>query len=299
MLTKDLIEAFRLDWLDRGAVTARTWTNDYLRIYQRLPQDQPLTAEALHDALRTTEPNTRQRVRACTVLNALARFAKIDYNASRYRGRYNYFNPQTRRILPSDDEIVTVYSRIEDSHWAWVFAMMATYGLRNHEVFLLDLDSIRRGEEIITVLKGKTGMREVFPFPPEWWYEMKCYKPLIPDVDLTRDHSALGRSVTKYFRQPRTCKREPLPFKPYDLRHRFAIRTLEYGLEPTLAAQQMGHSLSVHNGIYKKWISRDVHQRAYEQILKNPNRPQAQRIPQSLEPSGIQRLRRHPDSNWG
>jgi integrase len=299
MQTKDWIEAFREDWLDRGAENFYTWTNDYERIFQRLPQDEPLSAEALHIALKTTEVNTRQRVRACTVLNALARFAKVDYDALRYRGKYNYFNPKTRRILPTDETIVQTYSKIEDSHWQWVFAMMATYGLRNHEVFLLDLDSIRNGDEVITVLDGKTGTREVFPFPPEWWYEMKCYRPLLPDVDLTRDHSALGRSVTKYFRQPRTQKRDPLPFKPYDLRHRFAIRTLEYGLEPTLAAQQMGHSLAVHNGIYKKWITRDVHQRAYDRILQNPDRPQAQRIPQSQEPSGIQRVRRHPDSNWG
>jgi integrase len=299
MNTREWIEAFREDWLDRGAENLYTWTNDYQRIFDRLPQEEPLTAETLHATLKTTEPNTRQRVRAVTVLKALARFAKVDYDASRYRGKYNYFNPKTRRFLPTDEEIVQAYAKIEDSHWQWVFAMMATYGLRNHEVFLLDLDSLRAGNEIITVLEGKTGPREVFPFPPEWWYEMKCYRPLLPNVDLTRDHSALGRSVTKYFRQPRTRKRDPLPFKPYDLRHRFAIRTLEYGLEPTLAAQQMGHSLAVHNGIYKKWITRDVHQRAYDRILQNPNRPQADRIPQSQAPSGIQRVRRHPDSNWG
>ncbi len=212
-------------------------------------------------------------------MSALAKFAKIEYDASRYRGKYNFFNPQTARELPTDDLIANLYSTIEDSHWRWVYAMMSVYGLRNHEVFLLDLPRLRDGDSIIKVLEGKTGPREVYPFPPEWFYSMGCFRPLLPNVDLTRNHSALGRSVTKYFRQPRAKGRDPLPFTPYNLRHRWAVRTLEYGLEATLAAQQMGHSLAVHNGIYKKWIDRAVHARAYEKILSNPNRPQAAKIP--------------------
>ncbi len=45
---------------------------------------------------------------------------------------------------------------------------------------------------------------------------------------------------------------------------RWAIRTLELGLDQTLAAQQMGHSREIHDKIYHRWIDQSVHQRAFE-----------------------------------
>jgi hypothetical protein len=210
---------------------------------------------------------------------ALARFAKIPYDGHRYRGKYSFWNSTKPRDLPTDEQIAKVYSSMGDPSWRWVLGMMATYGLRNHEVFYVELDRLRDGQSIIRVTEGKTGPREVFPFPPEWFYEMELFRAIPPDLNLTRSHESIGRSVTKYFRQPRAKEREQLPFLPYDLRHRWAVRTLEFGLDPTLAAQQMGHSLVVHNSIYKKWIGGAVHARAYENILKNPKRPAAAKIP--------------------
>jgi integrase len=283
---QEWIQAFHADWLDRGAGNSDTWKLEYLMMFSRLPQDQELTAQHLHAVVIGTTPNSRQRVRACVVITALARFAKIDYDARRYRGKYSFDNPTKERHLPTDEAIVAFYSRMHNPRWRWVYAMMATYGLRNHEVFFVDQERLRRGDSIIRITEGKTGPREVWPFYPEWFYSMECYRPMLPNVPNDRSHMQLGGTVTKYFREPRKS-REKLPFNPYDLRHRFAVRTFECGLETTLAAQQMGHRLDVHNRIYHKWISRDVHDRAYDEFLKNPNRPQAPKIPQSITQSGI------------
>ena len=45
------------------------------------------------------------------------------------------------------------------------------------------------------------------------------------------------------------------PFKPYDLRHAFAVRTIYCSkISPSIAAKSMGHSLQVHNQVYQKWF---------------------------------------------
>ncbi|MCY7275975.1 MAG: hypothetical protein LH702_20115 [Phormidesmis sp. CAN_BIN44] len=63
--------------------------------------------------------------------------------------------------------------------------------------------------------------------------------------------------------------------KPYNLRHCWAVRTIEFGLPVELAAQQMGHSLKVHADRYHAWISDDVHQRAYDAAMQRPDLPLA------------------------
>ncbi|MGK7913297.1 MAG: hypothetical protein AB4050_17730 [Synechococcus sp.] len=77
-----------------------------------------------------------------------------------------------------------------------------------------------------------------------------------------------GEQVTQYLR--RNAK---LPFVPYSLRHCWAVRTLEFGLDLSLAAQQMGHSVQVHTDLYHHWISDRHHQRAFELLMERENRP--------------------------
>jgi integrase len=61
--------------------------------------------------------------------------------------------------------------------------------------------------------------------------------------------------------------------KPYNLRHAWAVRTIEFDIPVELAAQQMGHSVLVHNDTYHAWISDGVHQRAFDRALQRPDRP--------------------------
>lgn len=89
----------------------------------------------------------------------------------------------------------------------------------------------------------------------------------LPPIDLTRRNIKVGESASHYFRDVK------LPFRLYDMRHRWAIRTLEYGLDPSLAAKQMGHSRDVHDRIYHRWIEESVQQRAYEALLQEADRP--------------------------
>lgn len=265
---KQWIEDFHRDYLDRGGSEA-TWKGDYWKILKALPPERILTRDLLHDAVTSTNPNTKTRKRAVMVAGAIARFAKIDYDPKPYKGKYSQFKSTKTRNLPTDEQIVEIYHQIENVGYRWIYAMMATYGLRDHECFRLDLDRLRSGDSVILVQEEtKTGSREVWPYHPEWFEQFHLSTIALPDVNLKRTNESLGRSVSKYFRDY-----HPLPFVPYDLRHRWAVRTLEYGLKDSLSAQQMGHSLDIHNRIYQKWIDRLTQQREYDALISNPDRP--------------------------
>lgn len=111
----------------------------------------------------------------------------------------------------------------------------------------------------------KTGSHEVWPFVPDW-IDLFCLRQaLLPPVntDLTRTTlQRIGQQVTRQF------KRYDLPFSPYDLRHAWAVRTIHYGLPDAIAAQMMGHSISIHTRTYQRWISHRDRQQAVDAALQ-------------------------------
>jgi integrase len=268
-LIKDWLEAFENDYFDRREKNQKsltTWHGDYFQVFKRLPQSELLTDSCLKQLILTTPPDTKNRKRYCTVLGALAKFAGIGFDARNLSGNYSPKKVSPRDI-PSDIEIANWHQKLVNPAWKWTYGILATYGLRNHEVFRLDLEQIRNGNQIIHVLDGKTGSRRVWACFPEW-FDIFCLSDVhLPEANLKRTNAQLGNNVTHYF------VRHHLPFSPYDLRHAWAIRTLEFGLDITLASQQMGHSLKVHSESYHHWISEKHHQRAYDLLMKRCDRP--------------------------
>jgi integrase len=205
------------------------------------------------------------------VVTQLAKLAGIDYDPAPYRGKYSPRHPQPRDI-PDDDLILECFEQITNPGWRWIYGIIATYGLRPHEVFHLNYEAIADGDVVIQVQREtKTGAREVWPFHPEWVSDFGLVRVQLPNVNLNKSNIRLGEACSHYFGD------FGLPFKLYDMRHRWAIRTLEYGLDHGLAAQQMGHSREIHDRIYHRWISRAIHQRAYEQVITRSDRPMPRR----------------------
>ena len=82
---------------------------------------------------------------------------------------------QSRRRIPSTEAIEEWLDRVmeEDPLWGWVFAMIATYGLRPHEVW--HVDGLPDEHGLITVGVAarhikvtKTGFRAAMPLPASW-----------------------------------------------------------------------------------------------------------------------------------
>jgi len=247
----------------RSPKTQTTWDKDYATSLKKLPQEKALTVAVLLEAIAKTDPDTKTRKRVCMAFSRLAKLAGIELDVTQLKGNYSPSGVQSRD-LPSDALILEWRDRIEDPAWQWVYGMMATYGLRNHEVFLIDVESLRDAPGALTVLDGKTGGRRVYPCPAEWWQKWELWKVQQPAVT-GKNHSALGKRVTQYF------SRHETPFPPYALRHCWAVRTAVMGLDPSISAKMMGHNLLVHNRTYHRFLNESHLQTAWEAVQRPKN----------------------------
>lgn len=266
-------EEFERDYFDRRLKTQKsqnTWLVDYKRVFDKLPQNQVLTVELIKGAIVSTTPDSRTRKRVCLALGALAKFAGIEFDVKPFRGSYSPTKVSPRK-LPDDKLVAQTFYQINDPTWQWVYGILATYGLRPHEIFYLDWRSPVTESGILSVLDGKTGPRRVWPIFPEWFVDFNLAEIKLPKCT-GKNNADLGHRVSNTFR------RLKIPFQPYDLRHAWAIRSLEFGLDISLSAQQMGHSVKIHSEVYHLWISDRHHQRAFEALMKRSDRPLPPRV---------------------
>lgn len=264
----DWVKRFEQDYFHRRERTAQsetTWQGDYQKVFNHLPAEKSLTKDVLLEMILSTKPDTKTRKRYCSALGQLAKFAGIDFDPKPYRGKYSPTRAKPRDI-PPDEIIAEQFSKIKNDGWRLAFAILAVFGLRPHELFYLDWE--RFEGNILTVTEGKTGSRQVWAIYPEWVSAFGLHSGQLPACT-GKNNSELGHRVNQAF------KRESVPFCPYDLRHAWAIRALEFGLDLSLAAQQMGHSVKVHTDIYHHWITERHHQRAYEVLMNRKERPDA------------------------
>lgn len=249
------------DWVQkfeetkRIEVCATTWKTDYQRPFGNLPAGEPITPELLINTITLTKPNTRQRRRFCLAFRQLAQFAGIEFDLSALMGNYSPTKVQPRE-LPSDEDIVRIFGQVANPQWRWVYGVIAAYGLRDHEAFYLDMSKF----PIAQVTEGKTGYRQCWPLRPEWatqWDLANIERPPVTG----KCHADFGDRVSKFF------ARSPANFCAYDLRHAWAIRAIRFGLDPSLAAKQMGHSLATHTQTYHLAINERDQQEAYNRLL--------------------------------
>jgi integrase len=258
---------------NRAASHRTTWKTAYAPYLRKLmaiaqAHNQLSLPEAIYATVQSTSANSRSRQVCCTALDALANFLQIELptDLKSFWGSYGPSQTQTR-MLPSDQEIMEAIDRIPNPAWRFVYGIMATYGLRNHEVFFCNYEALQRGNATATVEvldTTKTGVHEVWPFYPEWVEQFGLRHVQLPPVNTDLKHTTLqqiGQQVSCQFR------RYDLPFSPYDLRHAWAVRTIHFGLSDTVSARMMGHSVAIHTRTYHRWIARRDQQQAVETAL--------------------------------
>lgn len=264
------------DWCDRfqkryfdsrkeSTQTLTTWRTEFNNVFKRLPREDLLTEDLLLKTVLETDPDTRTRKRFVESLQQLASFAELAIDLNPLKGGYSptSVNP---RSLPLDDEIVNYFGQIPNKSWQWAYGLIATFGIRPHELFLLDLSAL---EElgVLDVLDGKTGKRRVRPLYPEWIEEFNLRNPNLPQCSLESDD--IGHRVSTQF------SRYEIPFPPYALRHCWAVRSISFGMPVTIAAKMLGHSYKTHCDVYHQWLSDKTHQEIYDSLLQRPDRPLA------------------------
>jgi hypothetical protein len=271
---------------DRGqSASARsTWETAYKPYFRKLitiAETKPhlSAAEHIYQTILDTDAGGRLCQGCCTPLKAICEFIdlEIPFAWQKLWGTYNQQSLKTRD-LPDDETIMNWYYQIPNPAWKFVYGIMATFGLRNHEVFFCDYSNLQKdlqkhsqingqaNSQIVRVLEStKTGSHEVWPFVPEWIELFNLHEAILPPVTTDLTHTTLqriGQQVTRQF------KRYDLPFSPYDLRHAWAVRTIHYGLPDAIAAQMMGHSIAIHTRTYQRWISHRDRQQAVDTALQ-------------------------------
>ncbi|MEM9770974.1 MAG: hypothetical protein AAF889_05150 [Cyanobacteria bacterium P01_D01_bin.73] len=251
-------------------VKGSTWEKVYKYPLRAIPQDEPLTEELARGLIENYSAASRMRQHWLSVLSQLLAFNEIPFDFKDLKGTYR--RPVGFRKLPTDEAIATMRNGIKNPGHQYIFGLLATFGLRDHEAFFLDPEFLKKGTAF--VLDGKTGNkgpRQVWPYHPEWWEEWELW-----DYDRCPQYSgphnaALGQRVAQFFY--RLKKAGTISCDAYDLRHAWAIRTIRYGLPVELAARQMGHSLEIHTETYHHWINTDVQQQIHETLINRSDRP--------------------------
>ncbi len=280
-LESDLnMERFKwVDWegggVEQGGKTAADWAKEFGVIkagtfkpssYEsnyREPLDslptKPLTEELLiAHILGRSQPSTWTRNNDCMVFKQVAKFAGVDVDFRAIKGKYKP-KPISSDDVPSDEEIEAIWASISTPGWKWVYGMLATYGLRPHEVFkIANPGGIAKPNGKITILDdSKTGRRDVRPLPDKWRSRFNLAHMVLPAVRIEgRNNRDLGQRVSANLRK--------IPHTPYALRHAWAIRSAVRGIPDSIAARWMGHSVAVHAETYHAAINQLQHEAIWQ-----------------------------------
>ncbi len=141
---------------------------DFQEKFNLLPEDVPLTGELLKKIiLEQTKPATRKRRAHCFAFGQLAKLAGIkgvDFTKLQAGYKAKAIAPEE---LPTDKQILEVWEAIKNPGWKWTIAVLATYGLRPHEIFHLDIGRLTEEPGILKVLaQTKTGSRLIWDQSP-------------------------------------------------------------------------------------------------------------------------------------
>jgi hypothetical protein len=194
-----------------------TWRAAYKPYLRRLlalgaQRRASLSPELLVAVLESYPLASRSRQQCALVLGALARQREMPLPADwQELGRGYGLHAARFRPLPSDAQILRVVEQIPNPRWRLVYGLMATYGLRNHEVFFCDVSALAPGgDRVLRVLPtSKTGEHQVWPFQPEW-VEIFALERLgrdpegLPAVDTDLRRTSLQR-VGQRVSPPMTC----------------------------------------------------------------------------------------------
>ena len=179
---EEVIDEFKSDFFNdptksRSNSSSRSnWGSSYLPYLQRLKviatkHNRKLNKALFIETLKSYSENSRSRQQCGSSLKAFGDYCKIELPSNWRSLAYGYgLHKAQFRQLPSDKQIEKIYEMIPNPKWKLVYGLMATYGLRNHEVFFCDLSCLKKGgDKILRVFPNtKTGEHQVWPFHPEW-----------------------------------------------------------------------------------------------------------------------------------
>jgi integrase len=291
----ELLEQFEAEYFKTHQ---RTTKSEHTFFYyfsrtKRFTNPQALaTPENLIDSIDKIEKEW-SKYNAMRAISAFCSTFKIEIDLS----KYSKMPESNSRNIPTDIEISMGIIKFEDylsnrgnqvnqdardswQLWRWTYGMLAVFGLRPRELFINpDIDWWLSEENLDLTWKVhkdcKTGERQALPLYKQWIGEFDLRNPKYLEMLATAiskkdknkyaEITALTQRVSWWFRKI------GLDFKPYDLRHAWAIRAHILGIPIKAGADNLGHSVQVHTQTYQRWFSLDMRKLAINQALNKRN----------------------------
>lgn len=255
------LEKFKAHVLPRlGGDKEYRWKKQFLYFgFNRLPIDKPLTPSVIIQAVLTKD-KPAARDRTVSTFQRFAKFAGVDVDLTPFKVGHS----PKERTIPDDDVVQRTIDGISDPQWRQVFALMAIYGLRNHEAFLAQLEQRQTAKGSLTVAvvpdEAKTGHHVAFPHKDEWVERWAVASGVVPDLTVM-DNQIYGTKSSEWWRDNVTRE-----FTAYALRHAYAIRCHLAGIGVAIAAKCMGHSPEMHLKTYQRWLGETAQLKAWESL---------------------------------
>lgn len=250
----------------RCAASERTWKRIDLEL-RRLPPRAPCTIQTLLQVAASTPPGSRTRLECCKVYKRLAKQQRLDGNLDEISALKGSYEPASRSI-PEDAAIVALLDALRPTKWGWCYAALAAYGCRPAEVPSLVLNDDGTADCLTIKRRNRAPLlRTCFAHPRAWIDRFDLTLISIPGgtrwINPEDYDSDLGKKFVDAWRHSRRSQEiseiinAHIPeFDLYDLRHRWAIRSIEDGKRLTLCARAMGHSATVHEQTYHRYIQK-------------------------------------------
>lgn len=248
-----------------GRTSQSTWEINYMGRLRQIPAGSQCNSESMAAALQRYDRASCSYKELFYLLRHLAKLVAVPFPEV----PLPTYLEAAAVVVPTDDEIIAWVEGAGPA--AWYFGMMATYGLRPHEIegaVLVDRDYCQVQEAT------KTGFRTVVPVPREWVERFRLHdRRLRPTLQGAAHERA--DMVAKWL--SKELKRLSLPWRPYALRHAYAGRLWATGgsrLDIYTAARLMGHSPQQHARTYRAHIQPHLVAEAAERALTaNPAPP--------------------------
>lgn len=276
--TADLLKDFECKYFlnrKKNRQSLHTFNNHAGNIKRFLDLDQDLSDTTIITAIQKTSAGSGARQGLVSALSVFCRTVGYDFD---FRGYKNGYIPK-KRNLPTDQQIEDEINKLtaerstfQADAWQWVYGMLATYGLRPHEIFAVNIEKFTDSSNDLyavtldeSLTDGvKTGERVIFPLHIKWvkFFDLQNVRmPKIIKVDknIRLEHKAQHICVV--------FKRKNISFKPYDLRHAYAVRGHILGIPIKEMADNMGHSVEMHTKIYQKYLTLDGRRIVYRKAI--------------------------------
>ena len=232
-----------------GRTSENTWQINYMGRLRQIPPSSVVTTASMEKALRRYDRASCSYKELYYLLKHIAQLVAVPFPEV----PLPLYTQAAPVAVPTDDEIIAWVESMPQPA-AWYFGMMATYGLRPHEV----ATSVLGEKDYCQVADAtKTGGRTVVPLPREWVdrFDLHTSRIRTPKTDIAKWLS-------------KVCSQ--LPWRPYALRHAYAGRLWREGgsrLDLYTAARLMGHSAQQHAKTYRAHIQPHLVAEAAERAL--------------------------------